>query len=67
MERALGQFGFYNFLLARQHPGRILYLAVPETKYNLLFSTADGRDLLQALSVRVLIFSEDAERIIEWK
>ena len=32
LEKALGQFSFYRFLIARQYPGRILYLALPLSK-----------------------------------
>ncbi|WP_395094007.1 element excision factor XisH family protein [Armatimonas sp.] len=43
MEKALGQFGLYRFLLARQFPGRILYLALPESRYEALFDTETER------------------------
>ncbi len=43
MEKALGQFGFYRFLLSRQFPGRTLYLALPESRYDSLFDTETER------------------------
>ena len=66
MERALGQYGFYRFLLTRQYPDKLLYLAVPENAYISLFDTADGRDLIASLSVRLLVFDSQSERIVRW-
>lgn len=66
MERALGQFSFYRFLLQRQFPERILYLALPESAYHSLFDTADGRDLVATLAVRFLVFDTQTETIVEW-
>lgn len=43
MEKALGQFGFYRFLLSCQFPGRTLYLALPESRYDSLFDTETER------------------------
>lgn len=35
-ERALGQFVFYEFLLADQEPDRALFLAIPDGAYDVI-------------------------------
>ena len=66
LERALGQFTLYGFLLGRKEPERTLYLAVTEPVYDARFNTADARDLAANLGMSVLIFDNDTERIIRW-
>ena len=66
MEKALGQFGFYRFLLTRQFPGRILYLALPESRYDSLFDTAEGRDLASEFQLRFILYDTETERIVRW-
>ena len=66
LERALGQFLLYRFLLARVEPDRSLYLAVPEETYFSLFDPADGRDLVAEHAIRLLVFGPDQEVILRW-
>src|ERR1051326_370290 len=48
LERALGQFALYRFLMHRREPDRVLYLAVSDIVYASVFDTADARDLVAA-------------------
>jgi hypothetical protein len=66
MEKALGQFGFYRFLLSRQFPGRTLYLALPESRYDALFDTAEGRDLASEFQLHFILYDTETERIVRW-
>ena len=66
LERALGQYALYSFLLRRQEPERRLYLAVPEDTYLSLFDTAEGRDLIIAEAIRLLVFRPLEEMIVLW-
>lgn len=66
LERALGQFSLYSFLLQRKEPERTLYLAITEPVYDARFNTADARDLAAAFSMRFLLFDVNAERIVRW-
>ena len=66
LERALGQFLLYRFLLARAEPDRSLYLAVPEETYFSLFDPADGRDLVAEQAIRLLVFGPDQGAILRW-
>jgi XisH protein len=66
LERALGQYSLYSFLLARQEPDRALYLAIPEDTYLSLFDTAEGRDLIAAQELCLLVFHPKEEEIVRW-
>lgn len=66
LERAPGQYSLYSFLLERQDPDRTLFLAVPEDTYRSLFETAEGRDLISARQIHLLVFRPDEEMIVRW-
>ena len=66
LERALGQFTFYRFLLRRDQPERLLYLAISEDAYLALFDIADGRDLMADAQVRLVVVNIEREEVIEW-
>ena len=66
LERALGQFLLYRFLLSRVEPDRVLYLAVPEETHLSLFDPADGRDLVAEQGIRLLVFGPDQGVILRW-
>jgi len=66
LERALGQFALYRFLMTREEPDRSLFLAVPRDAYEALFDTADGRDLAAAQELHLLVFDPVQEIIVRW-
>lgn len=66
LERALGQFVLYGFLLGRQDPDRTLYLAVTADTYDAVFNEPEGRDLIDAEQVRLIVFDVIEEAIIRW-
>jgi hypothetical protein len=66
LERSLGQFVLYRFVISRDEPDRQLFLAVPHDAYEALFNTADGRDLVTAQSLRLLVFDPVQETIVRW-
>jgi hypothetical protein len=66
LERALGQFRLYRFLLRRTEPDRVLYIAVPEEVYYDVFDPADGRDLVAEEEVRLVVFDPQPEVILRW-
>ena len=66
LERALGQYGLYRFLMARREAERVLFLAVTESVYDRVFDTADARDLIAAMNILLLIFDPSEERIVRW-
>lgn len=66
LERALGQYSLYSFLIGRQEPSRRLYLAIPEDAYLSVFDTAEGRDLIAAQGIRLVVFRALEMVIVKW-
>jgi hypothetical protein len=66
LERALGQFMLYRFLLDRREPERVLFLAVPQSVYATLLDTAPGRDLVSVYGLRLVIYEPESEMITRW-
>jgi hypothetical protein len=66
LERALGQFVLYRFLLNREEADRALFLALPRDTYGALFDTAPGRDLVAAQELHLLVFDPDQGAIVQW-
>jgi len=63
---ALGQFALYRFLLAREEPERILFLAITRAACESLFEDAAGRELVASEKLRRLVFDPETERLLEW-
>jgi hypothetical protein len=66
LERAIGQFRFYRFLLRQEEPERQLFLAIPEEVYQEHFNVALGRDLIVEESMRLLVFDPAQEVLKRW-
>lgn len=67
LERALGQYMLYRFLLARQEPGRVLFLAFPRSAYtSILNDPAEGRDFTATQDLKLVVFDPDREVIVQW-
>ena len=66
LEQALGQFALYRFLLAREEPERVLFLAITRAARENLFEDAVGRELAASEKLRLLVFDPEMERLLEW-
>lgn len=66
LERALGQFILYCFLMERTEPDRILYLAISADAYDSVFNEPEGRDLVAAQNLRLLVFDPIEEVVVRW-
>ena len=66
LEQALGQFALYRFLLAREDPDRVLFLAITRGACENLFEDAAGRELAASEKLRLLVFDPETERLLEW-
>jgi hypothetical protein len=66
LERTLGQFVLYRFLVGQAEPDRVLFLAVPRDAYAELFDIAQGRDLMAAQLIKLIAFDPEREMIVEW-
>ena len=65
-EKALGQYLLYGAILMEKEPERRLYLAVPETAYDGLFSRPVVNRLVKSLKIRFILFDEVEGRITQW-
>ena len=65
-EEAVGQYVVYASLLHRYHPGRSLYLAVPDASWRGIFAEEIGQVLLEDATLRVVSFDPELEKIIQW-
>lgn len=66
LQQALGQYVMYNQVLREQNIERDLYLAVPRRTYQTIFQSELGLILLQNQLIRLLVFDEFQEAIVEW-
>ncbi|NER45516.1 MAG: fatty-acid oxidation protein subunit alpha [Symploca sp. SIO1A3] len=64
---ALGQFINYRAALLLQEPNRILYLAVPDLAYNNFFQLEFPASMLQAHTVKMIVYNIESEQISQWK
>lgn len=67
LEIALGQYVFYRSLLTRFEPGRQLFLAVPESVFVSTLDEPIARPVLDDLSVSLIAFDPQEEKIVIWK
>ncbi len=66
LEEAVGQYAIYRTLLAESEPERLLYLAVPSAIYNEIFTERFGQLIVNRLHLRLLVFNEVREGIVQW-
>lgn len=66
LEAALGQYILYEKILQKQHPGRILWLAIPAHAWSGIFREAIGELLLAEDFLRLLVINEEREEIERW-
>ncbi len=66
LQQALGQYVMYHQVLVAQNIDRELYLAIPRRTYQTIFQDEVGKILLRNELLRLLVFDEVEEVIIEW-
>ena len=66
VQAALGQFIMYREVLADKEPDRALFLAVEEEVFYSNFSEAIRDLLLQRLGLKIIVFNEPREEVLEW-
>lgn len=69
LEKAIGQYLLYCFVLARRQPDLTLFLATPQKAFQKIFGAAqpDGPDFAAELDLNFLVFDPQKEEIIEWR
>ena len=66
LEKAIGQYLLYLFILAREEPDRALYLAIPETAYYRFFSKQIIDSFIRSQNIQMIVFNELEEKITQW-
>jgi len=66
LEKAVGQYALYRFLLQRIQPDRLLYLAIPHDIYQDFFQRSLIQDFVDEQRVLLFIFNPNTEEIIQW-
>ncbi len=66
LENAMGQYILYRSLLKRREPERIIYLAIPLSAYEGIFSTLLGRVMIEDHSLKLIVFDPSQEVIQQW-
>jgi hypothetical protein len=66
LQEAVGQYEVYRTVLAETEPDRTLYLAVPRPVYDALLAEVFGRLIIDRLRLRVLIFDDEQQKVVQW-
>lgn len=66
LERALGQYVLYRNLLRRLEADRTMFLAMPVTAFNALLDVMDGRDLIAAEHLKIIVFDAVEQKVEQW-
>ena len=66
LKNALGSYLLYSDVLEQIEPDRELYLAIRKAVYFDLFEESIGQLLLQHHHVRILVFDQHHEEVVQW-
>jgi hypothetical protein len=66
LQEAVGQYEIYRTLMTETEPDRQLYMAVPRTVYNGVFTEQFGQLIVTRLHLRLLVFDEVLEGVVQW-
>ncbi len=66
LEQALGQYVLYRQILTEMGIERNLYLAVTQPTFHSVFTIELGQMLLKNQVVKLIVFDDEAEAIVQW-
>jgi len=66
LEQALGQYVLYRQVLNEMGVDRSLYLAVSQATFNSVFTIELGQVLLKNQIIKLIVFDDDHEEIVQW-
>ena len=66
LENALGQYILYRNILEETEKERKIYLAIRKSTYDEVFSEPIGVLAVQKNNLRLLIFDDEKEEIVQW-
>ena len=65
LQKAMGQYGLYRYLLELNEPDRKMYLAIPQDIYDSFFKRNVVRGWLERDGAKLLIFNPNTEEL-QW-
>lgn len=66
LQKAMGQYSMYQFLLQRVEPDRALFLAVPDEAYEDFLRRPAVQEFLSENRMSLLLFNPDSETVTSW-
>lgn len=66
LEQALGQYVLYRDVMAQSHPYTSLFLAISVIVFKSLFEEPIGKLLLTSQRLKLIVFDNEQERILQW-
>lgn len=66
LEQALGQYIIYRQVLNEMRIDRSLYLAISQPVFNSVFTIELGQVLLKNQIVKLIVFDDKSEAIVQW-
>lgn len=66
LEHALGQYGLYRVAMSDVEPDRQLFLGISDRVYEQLFADRFGRLIIEKMQVKLLVFDETTQRVLQW-
>ena len=66
LEQALGQYVLYRQVMNEKEIERELYLAIPKYAFETIFRETLGEILLKNEIVRLIVFDDEREVIVQW-
>jgi hypothetical protein len=66
LQEAVGQYDIYRAVLAEMEPERVPYLVVPRRVHDGLLAERFGQFIVIRLQLRLLVFDEQHERVVQW-
>lgn len=66
LQQALGQYVLYRQILNEMKVDRVLYLAISQPTFNSVFTIELGQVLLKNQIVKLIVFDDESEVIVQW-
>jgi XisH protein len=66
LHHAVGQVNFYELLLKKHDPNRVLYLAIPDDAYDELSSEPIIQEFLALYHIKIIVYDTLKKEIITW-
>ena len=66
LEHALGQYSLYRVAMSDAEPDRELFLGISDRVYDQLFADRFGQLIIEKMQVKVLVFDETMQRVVQW-